>query len=113
MAEVVEERTLRSTRAPSRSSQVEEKQFKEKLELETSLHGTKTDDPEAQQVVQAPKPDFPEGGLWGWATVAGAYVHSFVSLVLELAAYISVLCRFCVQFCGFGCVKYVIVKSRD
>ncbi|GJE93675.1 hypothetical protein PsYK624_098350 [Phanerochaete sordida] len=37
-------------------------------------------DPEARQA-EVPKKEFPEGGLRGWATVAGA---------------------FCVQFCGFG-----------
>ena len=67
---------MASSRAPSRSSQVQEKQFEEKPEFETSVQGAKIGDAEAQQqpVAQAPKHDFPEGGLRGWATVAGAYV---------------------------------------
>ncbi|GJE93676.1 MFS general substrate transporter [Phanerochaete sordida] len=81
-AEVAEERTVQgSTRAPSRSSHLEEKDLHEKPEFETTVDTTKPRDPEAQQVAQAPKTEFPEGGLRGWATVAGA---------------------FCVQFCGFG-----------
>lgn len=74
-AEIAEERTVQgSTRAPSRSSRMEEKQLDEKPEFETTLDATKPGDPEAQQVAQAPKPEFPEGGLRGWATVAGACV---------------------------------------
>ena len=72
MAQVAEERVLGSTRAPSQSSQAEEKQFEEKPGVDTNVQGAKSSDLEVQQVVQAPGPDFPEGGLQGWATVAGA-----------------------------------------
>lgn len=42
-------------------------------------------------------PDFPEGGLKGWATVAGAYVvHKLVNATSEQHH------RCCIQFCGFG-----------
>lgn len=70
-----------STRAPSRSSHVGEKHLDETTGYETAVEPSKLSDPEAQKVIEAPKPEFPEGGLRGWATVAGA---------------------FCVQFCGFG-----------
>ena len=100
-AEVAEERTVQgSTRAPSRSSHADEKQLDEKPEFEPTMDATKPGDPEAQQVAQAPKPDFPEGGLRGWATVAGACVFCSVS-PLQAGLY-ACICRFCVQFCGFG-----------
>ncbi|EKM56382.1 uncharacterized protein PHACADRAFT_118039 [Phanerochaete carnosa HHB-10118-sp] len=81
MGEVTEEHTVGSTLAPSRSSQIEEKEVEEKAEFETGMVTTKTGDPETQQVAQAPRTDFPEGGWQGWATVAGAFL---------------------IQFCGFG-----------
>ncbi|GJE93674.1 MFS general substrate transporter [Phanerochaete sordida] len=73
MASVAEDHTFQSsTRAPSRNSQVADDHLDEKK--------AEPSDPEAQ-VTPPPRPDFPEGGWQGWATVAGA---------------------FCVQFCGFG-----------
>lgn len=73
MSEVAEERTAASTRAPSLEGETKE--------FETDVKGTKTGDAEAQ-VAPAPKPDFPEGGLRGWATVAGACVLSLLIIRL-------------------------------
>ncbi|PSR74418.1 hypothetical protein PHLCEN_2v9830 [Hermanssonia centrifuga] len=58
MADIAEERTI----IPSRTSLDQEKR---EIDVESAQLGT----------AQAPPtPDFPEGGLRGWATVAGAYV---------------------------------------
>ena len=74
MAEIAVEKTTESTLAPSRSSLVQEEQSRDNSEVRLYEQEAKPDDAEAQQAVQAPAPDFPEGGLRGWATVAGAYV---------------------------------------
>lgn len=60
MSDVAEDHTVASARA----SQEGEKREK----FETDVEASKTEQPVAKG------PDFPEGGLAGWATVAGAYV---------------------------------------
>lgn len=60
--------------------------------------------PEAAQTVE-----FPEGGLSGWSTVAGASVFFFL---FQLVFHLLIL-RFLVQFCGFGYDGNVLFTTAD
>jgi hypothetical protein len=50
-------------------------------------------------VVEPREPVFPEGGLWAWSTVIGAYVYL---LQLSMVGMYSQLDRFFAQYCTFG-----------
>ena len=101
-SEVTEEQIAGSTRAPSRSSSHAETKVEKLERQETNVEATKKADVEAQQtaIAEAPRPEFPEGGWRGWATVMGACVSLLTSPMNKRL--ISPAYRFCVQFCGFG-----------
>lgn len=71
MSQVEEEHTVVSTRAPSLAS---------KDEKNAAAGGVSEKDDAEAQSHQASKPDFPEGGLRGWGTLLGAWVHRFHTL---------------------------------